>query len=72
VSVNMHLLDRRLRGFAIAPVALILALILGAGSVAGIVLLVLAGVMAVTAATGVCPLYRAFHIDSRGRRPLSH
>ena len=72
MSVNMGILDRRLRGFVVAPVLLVVALVLGPGSVAGIVLLVLAGVMAVTAAVGVCPLYTLFRFDSRGRRPLTH
>ncbi len=72
MSVNMSSFDRRLRGILAAPAALIVALILGAGSFAGIVLLVAAGIMAATAATGVCPLYRVFNIDSRGRRPLTH
>jgi hypothetical protein len=72
MSVNMGILDRRLRGFVVAPVLLVVALVLGPGSVAGIVLLVLAGVMAVTAAVGFCPLYVLFRFDSRGRRPLTH
>jgi Inner membrane protein YgaP-like, transmembrane domain len=73
MNVNMGILDRRLRGFAVAPAALIVALVVGAGSVAGIVLLVLAGLMAVTAAVGFCPLYTVLHLDTRGRsRPLPH
>ena len=71
MSTNMGLLDRRLRGFLVAPVALILAFVVGIGSVAGIVLLVVAVVMALTAAAGFCPLYVPFHVDTRGRRPLT-
>jgi Inner membrane protein YgaP-like, transmembrane domain len=72
MSTNMSTLDRRLRGFVVAPAALIAALLLGAGSIAGIVLLVVAGIMAATAAAGFCPLYVPFHFDTRGRRPLPH
>jgi hypothetical protein len=72
MNVNMGTLDRRLRGFLVAPAALIVALLVGAGSIAGIVLLVLAGVMAVTAAVGFCPLYTVFHTDTRGRKSLAH
>ncbi|HKI92069.1 MAG TPA: DUF2892 domain-containing protein [Gaiellaceae bacterium] len=72
MSTNMGLLDRRLRGFVVAPAALIVALVVGAGSIAGIVLLVVAAIMAATAAVGFCPLYTLFHLDTRGRRPLPH
>jgi len=72
MSVNIGILDRRARGFVIAPLALIVALLLGAGTVAGIVLLVVAGIMAVTAATGVCPIYALLHLDSRGHRSPAH
>jgi hypothetical protein len=72
MTTNMSKLDRRLRALVIAPVAIIVALIIGVGSVAGIVLLVLAGIMLATSAVGFCPLYRLLHIDSRGRAPLAH
>ena len=72
MSTNMGMLDRRLRGFVVAPAALIVAFVVGAGSVAGIVLLVVAGIMAVTAAVGFCPLYTLLHLNTRGRRPLPH
>lgn len=72
MSINMGILDRRARGFVVAPLALIAALLLGAGTVAGIVLLVVAGIMALTAATGFCPLYTVFHVDSHGRRSPAH
>ena len=55
---NMGTIDRLVRGLLVAPLALILALVVGIGSVAGVILAVVAVVMAVTAVVGVCPLYR--------------
>jgi hypothetical protein len=72
MKVNMGILDRRVRGFVIAPVALVLALLLGAGTVAGIVLLVVAGIAAVTAAVGFCAVYSLLHLDSRGHGSPAH
>ncbi len=54
---NMTLIDRRLRAFVIAPLAIVLAIVIGVGSVAGVLLLIVAGVMLATSAVGVCPLY---------------
>jgi hypothetical protein len=54
---NMGTLDRALRAFLVAPVAVVAALILGAGTVVGIVLFVVAGIMLATAASGFCPTY---------------
>ena len=54
---NMGTLDRALRVFVVAPVAIVLAFILGAGTAAGIVLFVVAGIMLVSGATGFCPTY---------------
>ncbi|HSB38299.1 MAG TPA: DUF2892 domain-containing protein [Gaiellaceae bacterium] len=68
---NMSNVDRTVRAL-IAAVALVVAIVVGAGSVAGIVLLVVTALMAATAAVGYCPLYALFHIDSHGRRPLPH
>ena len=42
----------------LAVVAGVVALAVGAGTVAGVVLLVVAAVLLVTAAIGFCPLYR--------------
>jgi len=69
---NMSTIDRGLRAFLVAPAAIVVAFVVGAGSIAGIVLLVLAAVMLATSAVGFCPLYTLFHIDSRGRKPLTH
>ena len=73
---NMGSLDRALRAFVIAPVALGAAVALGASSIGGIVLFVVAGVALTTGATGICPSYVLFGIDTRGRgrarAPLPH
>lgn len=69
---NMGSFDRAVRAFVIAPVAIGIAVGLGASSIAGIALLALAGIALVTGATGVCPAYVPFGIDTRGRTPLLH
>ena len=61
---NMASLDRLLRAI-IAGALLITAVALGAGTVAGIVLLALAAILIATAAVGFCPLYKLLHIDTR-------
>ena len=74
---NIEALHRSLRAFVVAPVAIVLAVLVGAGAVAGVILLVVAGMMLATAATGVCPTYmvigiwtrpRGVHRDGRGIR----
>ena len=70
MHTNMSNFDRTVRA-GIAVAALVVALVVGAGSVGGIVLLVVTALMAVTAAVGFCPLYALFHFDSH-RRPLPH
>ena len=73
---NMGGLDRALRAFVVAPAAIVAAFAVGATSIGGIVLLVVAGVALVTGATGICPSYIPFGIDThrRGHRraPLAH
>lgn len=69
---NMGTVDRAVRGLVIAPLAVVAAVALGAGSVAGIVLLALAAVMAGTAAVGFCPLYALVGIRTNGRGPVAH
>ena len=71
MHTNMNTLDRGVRAF-IAVAALVAAIVIGAASVGGIVLLVLTALTGVTAAGGFCPLYALFHLDSHGRRPLPH
>jgi hypothetical protein len=67
---NMSNLDRGLRTFVVAPVAVVAAVLVGAGSVGGAVLFALAAVMLGTSAVGFCPLYTLLHIDTSGRAPL--
>ena len=62
----MGTLDRSLRAFVIAPVAIAVALLTGAGSVAGIVLFVVAGVALISGATGICLTYSFLGISTRG------
>jgi hypothetical protein len=67
---NVGSTDRTVR-FAVAAVALVLALVVGAGSVGGIVLLAVAAIMAVTGAVGFCPLYRLVGVNTCKIRPAS-
>ena len=54
---NMGTVDRALRAFLVAPAAIVVALLLGAGTVVGVILFVVAGVMLASAAIGFCPTY---------------
>ena len=72
MTANMSNLDRWVRSLLVAPVAIVLAIVVGAGSIGGIVLFALAAIMLATSAVGFCPLYRLLHIDTRGRTPLPH
>ena len=72
MSRNMSNLDRALRSFLLAPAAIVIAAVIGAGSIGGIVLFAFAAIMLATGAIGVCPLYALLRLDTRGRRPLSH
>lgn len=69
---NMGSFDRAVRAFVVAPLAISAALALGASSIGGIVVFAFAGIVLATSATGVCPLYVPFGIDTRGRTPLPH
>lgn len=62
---NMGTLDRGVRGFLVAPAAIIAAFILGAGTVLGIALFVVAGIMLATSATGYCPNYTLLGISTQ-------
>ena len=64
---NMGTLDRSLRIFVVAPVAIVVALILGAGTMAGIILFVVAGIMLATAVTAFCPTYTLLGISTHPR-----
>jgi hypothetical protein len=54
---NVGTWDRVIRAFLVAPVAIVLAFILGPGSVAGIVLFAVAGIMLASSTTAFCPTY---------------
>lgn len=54
---NMTLIDRRVRAFVIAPLAIILAIVVGMGTVGGVLLLIVAVAMLATSAAAFCPLY---------------
>ena len=54
---NMGHFDRGLRTFVIAPAAIVVAFIIGAGTVGGVVILGVAGIMLASSATGFCPTY---------------
>jgi hypothetical protein len=71
---NMGTLDRGVRAFVVAPVAIVAALILGAGTVGGIVLFVVAGIMLASSATAFCPTYILIGISTypRGLNRVGH
>jgi DUF2892 family protein len=75
---NMGVRDRAIRAFVVAPAAVLLAFAIGAGTVIGIVLFVVAGIMLATAASGFCPNYIWLGITTyprgvhRVRRHLRH
>ena len=72
MSKNMNTLDRRVRALLVAPVAIVVGILIGPGSVGAIVLYALAAIMLATSAIGFCPLYSLFHWSSRGRQSLTH
>jgi Protein of unknown function (DUF2892) len=61
---NMGNVDRAVRAFVVAPVAVIAGILLGPSSIAAIVLFVIAGIMVATSAVGFCPLYAPLGISS--------
>jgi hypothetical protein len=63
---NMGVVDRSFRAFIVAPAAIVAAILIGASSIPAIVLFVIAGAMLITGATGRCPNYVLFGIDTRG------
>ena len=71
---NMGAYDRGVRAFVVAPVAIVVALILGAATIGGIVLFVVAGIMLASAATGYCPTYTVVGITTypRGLHRVGH
>ena len=61
---NMGVLDRGLRTFVVAPVAIVVALIIGAGTVGGVILFVVAGIMLAASVTAFCPTYTLIGIST--------
>jgi hypothetical protein len=57
------------RGLLVALAAIVLAVLAGAGSILGIVLLVVASIMLLTALVGICPLYTLFGVATRRHAP---
>ena len=68
MSKNMGSIDRLLRAFVVAPAAIVVAVVVGVGSIVWIVLLAVAAIMLATAAVGVCPLYKPLKIYTRSLR----
>jgi hypothetical protein len=64
---NMGVIDRGIRAFLVSPAAIVVAFIIGAGTVGGIVLFVVAGVMLATSSTGYCPNYTLIGISTDPR-----
>ena len=56
----------------ITPVAVLIGILIGPGSIASIVLYGLAAVMVATSAAGYCPLYSLFGVGGRHRQPQTH
>jgi Protein of unknown function (DUF2892) len=54
---NMGTTDRAIRAFGVAPAAIVVAFLVGAGTAAGVILFAVAGIMWATSATGFCPNY---------------
>jgi hypothetical protein len=67
MKVNMGLTDRRARA-GVGVVLVVLSLIVGLGSVGGVILGVLGVIMLATAATGFCPLYVPLKLNTLRRR----
>ena len=71
---NMGAYDRGFRTFVVAPAAIVVALVVGAGTVGGIVLFVVAGIMLSSSAVGFCPTYTLIGISTypRGLHRVGH
>ncbi len=63
MTTNESTLDRIIRGI-VGAIALIVAVVVGMGSVGGILLVVVGGILVVTAAVGFCPLYRILGLST--------
>jgi Protein of unknown function (DUF2892) len=69
MTQNMGTVDRSLRALVVVPVAIVVALLVGASTIVGVILFVVAGIMLVTATTGFCPTYTLIGISTRPRGP---
>jgi DUF2892 family protein len=71
---NMGTLDRSLRTFVVAPAAIVVAFIVGAGTIGGVILFVVAGIMLASSAVGFCPTYTVVGITTypRGVHRVGH
>jgi hypothetical protein len=61
---NVGRTDRIIRAATVAPLAIVVAAVLGVGTTGGLIALVAAAIMLGTAAVGFCPLYRLLGISS--------
>lgn len=64
MSSNVSGVDRMIR-VVIAIAAVVIAFAVGATSVVGIILFIVAAIMLLTAAVGFCPLYRLFGLSTK-------
>lgn len=64
MRTNESTLDRVIR-IILASAALVVALLVGAGSPIGVALLVVAAVMLITGLVGFCPVYRILGMRTR-------
>ncbi len=62
---NMGKVDRALRVGVLAPAAIVVAFLVGAGTVGGIILFVFAGINLATGLTGYCPNYALIGITTQ-------
>ena len=63
MKANVGSSDRLIR-LVVAAVAIVLAFAVGASSALGIVLWIVAAIMALTAVAGFCPLYRLLGLNT--------
>lgn len=63
MSTNIGTVDRVIRAIA-GALAMVVAIVVGVGSVAGVLALVVGGILLVTAAVGFCPLYRVLGLNT--------
>ena len=61
---NMGIFDRGFRVLVVVPATIVVAFVLGAGTLGGIILFAFAGVMLVTALSGFCPTYTLIGIST--------